>query len=186
MTTYDSDEVNMYLVDYGAETMMNFIDAPQVGDVILGSDDEKLSNLVKMLISEINKRKKRFVSYNGNYIDFIRNSGKTVPNIIVVINGIEVLNDNYLELLDKLFPVVRDGSKYGINFVITTTSQNSVRFKVAQSCKQLLCLQLANDNDYRDILGKTNGVTTVDTIKFYDGIIKGINKKHNETLLLHL
>ena len=26
MTTYDSDEVNMYLVDYGAETMMNFID----------------------------------------------------------------------------------------------------------------------------------------------------------------
>ena len=159
MTTYDSDEVNMYLIDYGAETMMNFMDAPQVGDVILGSDDEKLSNFVKMLISEINRRKKRFVSYNGNYIDFVRNSGKTVPNIVVVINGIEVLNDNYLELLDKLFPVVRDGAKYGINFVITTTSQNSVRFKFVQSCKQLLCLQLANDNDYRDILGKTNGVT---------------------------
>jgi len=158
MTTYDSSEVNLYLIDYGAETMLNFIDAPQVGDVILGSDDEKLANLVKMLITEMNKRKKRFVSFNGNYIDFIRNSGKSVANIIVVINGIEIFSDNYMDLLDKLFPVIRDGAKYGINFVITTTSQSSVRFKIVQSCRQLLCLQLANDNDYRDILGKTNGV----------------------------
>ena len=158
ITTYDSEEVNLYMIDYGAETMINFKDAPQVGDIILGSDDEKLSNLVKLLVSEMNKRKKRFVSYNGNYVDFIRNSGKTIPNIVVIINGIEVLNDNYLETLDKLYPVIRDGSKYGISFVITTTSQSSVRFKIVQSCKQLLCLQLANDNDYRDILGKTDGM----------------------------
>lgn len=158
MTTYDSNEVNMYLLDFGAETLMNFKDAPQVGDVVLSSDDEKLGNLVKMLISEMNKRKKKFVSYNGNYLDYIKISGKTLPNIVVVINVVETLNELSLDLFDKLFNVIRDGSKYGINFVMTTTNQNSVRFKVVQACKLLLCLQLSNDNEYRDILGKANGV----------------------------
>lgn len=156
--TYTSEEVNLYLVDFGAETLMSFNDAPQVGDVVLSSDEEKLSNLIKLLLSEMNKRKKRFASYNGNYLDYIKLSGKTVPNIIVVINVIEALTENSLDLFDKLFVVIRDGSKYGINFVMTTTNQISVRFKIVQSCKQLLCLQLSNDNEYRDILGKTNGV----------------------------
>ena len=158
ITNYTSDEVNMYLVDFGAETLLNFREAPQVGDVVLNSDDEKLTNLVKLLISEVNKRKKKFISYNGNYLDYIRLSGNTLPNILVFINVVEVFNENFMELFDKLFPVIRDGSKYGISFVLTTTNQNSVRFKVVQSCKQLLCLQLSNENEYRDILGKTEGI----------------------------
>lgn len=158
ITNYDSKEVNLYLLDYGAETLMNFNDAPQVGDVILNSDEEKIGNFVKMLNAELNKRKKKFVSYNGNYVDYIKYSNDTVPNIIVLINVVEILTDNSADLFDKLFPVIRDGSKYGISFVLTTTTQSSVRFKVSQSCKQLLCLQMTNDNDYRDILGKTGGI----------------------------
>ena len=68
------------------------------------------------------------------------------------------MTETYTELFDKLFTVIREGAKYGINFVLTTTNQNSIRFKVAQSCKQVLCLQLNNDTEYRDILGKTNGL----------------------------
>jgi len=158
ITTYDSKEVNLYLLDYGAETLINFNDAPQVGDVILNSDEEKLNNFVKLMNAEMNRRKKKFLSYSGNYLDYIKMSGKTVPNIVVLINVIEILTENYMDIFDKLFPVIRDGSKYGINFVMTTTNQNSVRFKVAQSCKQLLCLQLTSDTEYRDILGNTNGV----------------------------
>lgn len=158
ISTYESEEANMYLLDFGAETLMNFKEAPHVGDVILNSDDEKLSNLIKMLLSEMNKRKKTFLAYNGNYLDYIKMSGKKLPNIIVIINVIEVLTENFEDLYEKLFPIIRDGFKYGINFVITTTNQNSVRFKITQSCKQLLCLQLTNDSEYRDILGKTDGV----------------------------
>ncbi len=158
LMTYDTNEINLYLVDFGAETLMNYNDAPQVGDVILNGDDEKLENLAKMLNSEMNKRKKLFMSYNGNYQDYIKNSGRTLPNIVVVINSIEVLNDTYQDYVDKLVPVVREGSKYGINFVITTNSQNGIKFKVAQACKQILTLQLNNETDYRDILGRTNGL----------------------------
>ena len=158
LSTYGTDELNLYLCDFGAETLMNYSNAPQVGNVILNGDDEKLENMAKMLVSEMNKRKKAFMSYNGNYQDYIKLSGKTLPNIVVIINSIEVLTEVYQDYIDKLMPVIREGSKYGINFVLTTASQNTIKFKVAQCCKQQICLQLNGDNEYRDILGKTEGL----------------------------
>ena len=156
--TYDTNELNLYLIDYGAETLQNFESAPQVGNVILNGDDEKLENLAKMLFSEMNKRKKLFTSFNGNYDDYIKLSGETLPNIVVVINNIEVLSEVNPDYIDKITQIVRDGSKYGINFVITTTGATTVKFKIAQACKQTLCLQMKNESDYRDILGKTDGL----------------------------
>ena len=156
--TYTSEEIFMYLLDFGAETLMNFRDAPQVGNVVLNGYDEELNNLIKYLNSEMNKRKKLFLAYNGNYIDYIKNSGSKLPTLLVAINSIEVLTEVYQDYADKLTPLIREGSKYGINFIITTTSQNTVKFKIAQSCKQQICLQLKAVTDYRDILGKTEGV----------------------------
>lgn len=164
ITNYDTSETNLYLLDFGAETLMNFAEAPQVGNVILNGEDEKLSNMIKLLNSEMNKRKKLFTSYNGNYNDYIKMSRIGIPNIIVIINGIEVMSEVYQELVDKLIPVIREGSKYGINFVICGTNQNSVKFKISQCCKQILCLQMNSDSDYRDILGKTEGIVPFNSL----------------------
>ena len=164
LTTYTTNELNMYIMDFGAETLQNFKDAPQVGDVMINGEDEKINNIAKMLNSEMNKRKKLFMSYNGNYQDYIKLSGQTLPNIVVVINSIEILTEVYQEYTEKIIAPVREGSKYGIYFVILTTSQSTVKFKVSQSCKLALCLQMINANDYRDILGKTNGLVPSATL----------------------
>ncbi len=158
LMTYDTSELNMYLVDFGAELLQNYEAAPQVGNSIVNGEDEKLENLAKMLFSEMNKRKKLFSEFNGNYDDYIKSSGEKISNIVVVINAIDVLNEMYPDYLDTITPVIREGSKYGINFVITATSQSSVKFKISQSCKQTICLQMKNESDYKDILGKTNGI----------------------------
>ena len=158
ITTYTTNELNLYIMDFGAETLQNYREAPQVGDVMINGDDEKIENIAKMLNSEMNKRKKLFMAYNGNYQDYIKLSGQTLPNIVVVINSIEVLTEVYQEYTEKIIGPVREGSKYGIYFVILTTSQSTVKFKVSQSCKLALCLQMNGANDYRDILGKTEGL----------------------------
>ena len=46
------EEVNVYLMDFGAETLRSFIQAPHVGDVILSSEEEKINNLFKKLLEE--------------------------------------------------------------------------------------------------------------------------------------
>ena len=158
ITTYSTYELNLYIMDFGAETLQNFREAPQVGDVMINGEDEKINNIAKMLNSEMSKRKKLFMPYNGNYQDYIKLSGKTLPNIVVVINSIEILTEVYQEYTEKIVSPVREGSKYGIYFVILTTNTSTVKFKVSQSCKLTLCLQMNNANDYRDILGKTNGL----------------------------
>ncbi len=164
ITTYSTQELNMYIMDFGAETLQNFREAPQIGDVMINGEDEKIENIAKMLNSEMNKRKKLFMSYNGNYQDYIKMSGQTLPNIVVVINSIEILTEVYQEYTEKIISPVREGSKYGIFFVVLTTSQSTVKFKVSQSCKLQLCLQMNNANDYRDILGKTNGLVPSATL----------------------
>lgn len=155
---YSSEELNMYLVDFGSETLSNFEDAPQVGDVILNGDDEKINNLSKLLTSEMNERKKLFKQYGGSYDNYIKNSNKKKPNIVVIINSIESLNEIYFEIADNYASIIRDGNKYGIYFVIVTENQSSVKMKISQSCKNAICLQMNNQNSYRDILGNTNGL----------------------------
>ena len=164
ITHHSSDELNLYLLDFGAETLTNFTDAPQVGDVILNTDDEKISNLIKLLNTELNKRKKLFAKYNGNYQDYIKNSNEKLPNIVVVINSFEVMNELYLDIVERYVPVIRDGSKYGIYFIITTDTQNGMKMKVSQSCKQVLCLQMNNEMAYKDILGRTDGLVPTNII----------------------
>ncbi|MBR6288494.1 MAG: type VII secretion protein EssC [Acholeplasmatales bacterium] len=158
LSRYTSEELNLYLVDFGAETLSSYEEAPQVGDVILNGDDEKIKNLSKMLISELNDRKKLFKQYGGNYEGYIKNSGKKIPNIVVVFNSIETLNEIYTEITDTFVSTIRDGNKYGMYFVIVTETQSSVKMKISQSCKNAICLQMNNINGYRDILGNTNGL----------------------------
>ena len=162
--TYSTDELNLYLIDFGAETLIHFADAPQVGDVILGSDEEKIFNLIKLLSTELNNRKKAYNAYGGNYNDYIKFSGEKMPTIVVVINAIDIMNEIYQDIVEKYIPVIREGSKYGIHFLITAEAQTSVKMKVVQSCKNALCLQMTNEMSYRDVLGKTNGVTPSPTL----------------------
>ena len=158
ITQHDSNEVNMYLIDFGSEGLINFADAPQVGDVVLSDEEEKLKNLVKLLSQELNERKKLFIKYGGNYRDYLRLSGNKLPNIIVLINSVEVMNELYMDMIDSFIPVLREGAKYGISFVITTENQSSIKMKAAQTCKQVLTLQLSDESYYKDILGRTEGL----------------------------
>ena len=72
----------------------NYKDAPQVGDVVINGDDDKINNLSKLLYTELTNRKKLFTSFGGNYSDYIKYSGKLLPNVIVVVNVVETLNEN--------------------------------------------------------------------------------------------
>ena len=52
----------------------------------------------------------------------------------------------------------REGSKYGILFVITAVNSNAVRYRTLQNFRQLFVLQMNDPSDYSGILGSTGGV----------------------------
>ena len=158
IVNHSVDEVNIYALDFGAETLKVFAGAPQVGDILFVNDKERISNLFRMVTDTIEQRKKEFMEYNGNFIQYIRSSNKSVPNIIVMINNFEVFTELYSEYEDTLIQLTRDGSKYGVYFIITASAANAVKYRLKQNFPQELVLQMNDDTDYAGILGTTNKV----------------------------
>lgn len=167
---YNPNEVNYYIVDFGSESLKMFNNCPIVGNVLNVDDEERIENLYKMLATTIEERKNLFAEYNGNYETYCKNSGKTVPNIVVVINNFESYQETYGKFDDTLIILSRECNRYGIYFVITLNTPNGIRFKLKQNFSLTYVLQQNNDDDYTTILG--NVYKTYPAKIFGRGIIK--------------
>ena len=153
ITTYAVKEVQMYLLDFGSETLKIFKDAPHVGDVVLSTDAEKLTRLFEMLQREMKERTQLLSNYGGDIGLYTKSTNKEMPQIIVIINNYEGFLENYGEKFDDaLLTLCRDGIKYGIIFILSVSAYNSVRYRLLQNFRQKIALQLNNEDDYMNIL----------------------------------
>ncbi|MBQ6497699.1 MAG: type VII secretion protein EssC [Bacilli bacterium] len=152
ISTHDTKEVNFYIMDFGAETLTMFKEAPHVGEVMLSNDEEKIANLFKFLAATIEERKKIFVDYNGSYDFYIHHGGKQIPMIVVVINNVEAFIETYADYEDILGQMTRDCLKYGVVFILSTNGPNTVRYRLRQNFKQNVVLQFNDPMDYSSVL----------------------------------
>ena len=152
ISTHDSKEINFYILDFGAETLTMFKNAPHVGEVILSNDVEKISNLFKMLASIIEERKKILVDYNGSYDFYIHHGGKQIPLIVVVINNVEAFIETYNDYEEVIGQMTRDCLKYGVIFIFSTNGPNTVRYRLRQNFKQNVVLQFNDPMDYASVI----------------------------------
>ena len=152
ITGHKSDEVNFYILDFGAETLRIFKNAPHVGDVLLSHEKEKIENLFKMINGIIEERKKIFVDYNGSYDFYISHGGKQIPQVVIVINNYEAFSESYEDYEDLINQMTRDCAKYGVIFICTTNGHNTMRHRTRQNFRQHLVLQFNDPSDYSSVL----------------------------------
>ena len=155
IANHTPEEVNMYLMDFGSGTLGSFKEAPHVGDFILPAEEDKINNVFKMLDSELEKRKKLFVNYNGDYQNYIARSGSTVPYVLLFINNYDVFQDSfdYEEIINK---ISREGAKYGIILIVSLNTTSGMRYKLRQNFKSDIALQFNDQDDYSMIVGNTH------------------------------
>ena len=152
------DELHMYILDFGSETLKVFSKAPQVGEVCTVENQEQIINMFVMIDKELDRRKDLFVDYGGSYKNYIEQSGQKLPLISIVINNYEVFTEtmgNFAEMLNTMY---RDALKSGVSFVITTGAANSFKPRIAEYFTNKLCMQMANDTDYRTLLNSEKGL----------------------------
>ncbi len=154
ITTYHTKELNLYVLDFDTQTMKVYQNAPQVGDVVFGNETEKVENLLKSLSEEIEKRKVLFQEYNGSYEFYCKNSGKTLPNILLILFGYENFKETYDEQDAVLTKITRDGSKYGVHTILTAISDRTLRLNMRSNFPQIVPLKLATPLDYNMVLSK--------------------------------
>ena len=158
MREHTPNEVNLYIMDFGAETFTAFAESPFVGDVILSYETDKVNNLFQMMARKLKNRKKILSGFGGNLAQYNMQSEKTEPNIVVIINNFASFSELYDERLGEVSYLTREGTKYGIYFVLTCTGVNNVRFNMLQNFKLLYCLQMNNTDDYSSVVGRTEGL----------------------------
>ena len=154
ITTYHTNELNLYVMDFDSQTLKIYEDAPQVGDVIFINETEKITNGFKYFKEEIERRKKLFRDYNGNYEFYCKNSGKTLPNIVVILYGYENFKETFEDLDTEFTKLSRDCSKYGVYFIVTAVSDRSVRLSARSNFPQIIPLKLREEIEYNMLLGK--------------------------------
>ncbi len=146
---HTSDELNIYILDFGTVQFINYKKAPHIGDVLSIDDKNKISYFFYMIETELNKRKKYYSEHGGDYQTDVSTGNCAFPNIIVYMYGFEVFKENFDELFDDLFvPILRNCSKFGIEFVIAVSSPDGVPSSVDNSFKQYVLLQLSDESTY--------------------------------------
>ena len=156
ITEYSPEEVNFYILDFGAETLSMFKDAPHVGDFITVDEEEKTTNLFRLLFSMMEQRKQILTNYNGNFNLYNKNNSKKLPLVVVIINNYEAFFETYVQNNEYLITLSRSCVKYGISIIMTVNGANGVRYRLSQNFKQTLSLQLNDRIDYSTVIGRTH------------------------------
>lgn len=156
---HNSDEVNFYILDFGAGVFNIFKNIPHVGDIASIDEKDKVSNLFEMLEREINKRKEILSKYNGNYQTYIKSSANKMPLIVVVLNNYESFLENYDRENSYFVHQVRECSKYGVIFILSAAAPSSVNGRVRQLFATKIATQLTDSFDYKMELDAEYGLT---------------------------
>ena len=146
ITSHHTNELNMYIFDFGSETLKKYISAPQVGDVIISNNAEKVVNFFFVIKQEIERRKKII----SNSLD--DTVADQFPMILVIFNNYEVFKENYGDFEEVLYNITRDSIRYKVNFIFTANASNTIRYRLQQNFKIKIALQLNDDSDYRSVL----------------------------------
>lgn len=73
MKTYTPSECNIYIVDCGGMALKSFEGANHVGGVVLANEEERMSNLFKMMVNLIQQRKEKFAEKGlGTYSAYVK------------------------------------------------------------------------------------------------------------------
>lgn len=158
MEEHTPEEVNLYLLDFGSETLSWYRESPHVGDVLLSHEGEKIDNLFKMMNSEIAVRKKQFANYGGDFKTFNQQSPEKVPSIVLMIHNYSAFSEMYEQYEEAISFLTREGIKYGIFFLVTALNTGAIRYRLLQNFKQMFVLQLNDTTEYSGVLGNVDGV----------------------------
>lgn len=164
-TTYTPEDINLYIIDFGSESLRVYEKFPQVGDIVYANEKDKLMKLIGLINDEIQYRKKLFADYNGEYKIYCKSSGKKEPIKLIIFNNYDSFKESYASLEDVLIKLTREGERYGILFLISATNSRSIYSKIERNFQHTFVLDMPDKSDYVDILGKIGNVYPAE----YDG-----------------
>lgn len=155
--THTARTFNAYVFDFGSQSLTSFAAAPQVGDVILVNDEEKVRRFFDYMARMISERRSLFAPYGGSFARYCEKA-KGCPAILVVVNGMSTFLEAYDRYEEVFVGFARDAAQVGIRLVVTAEGLGAVRMRIRNSFRQILACDLADSGDYMLLFGSMRGI----------------------------
>ena len=158
VTHYTADALHIYILDYGDSGLALWKTAPHVGDVLLSDEDEKLQRLLNLIENEIARRRKVLGGMATDQPVSERMQAEGIPYLLLVLHHLSSVQEHLSDQLDRLLRIMKDGARWGITVLATQESASGLRIQLQDRFAVRYVLQMDHDDDYRTLLGRTNGM----------------------------
>lgn len=158
MIEHVPQSLNIYILDFGSETLKKFAKYPHVGEVIYQDELDKSLGILDIILEELENRKELFENYNGSFEYYNQNSPQKVPLINLIIHGFDIFSELMPKIVDYISNMLRDCPKYGITLILTSSAHNGIKSRQMQYINNKIILQLNDDSLYRNITNCRRGL----------------------------
>ena len=153
VSKYTPAEINIYAIDFSAGMLSAYAGMPHVGGVISENEDDRLAKFFNMLGGMLEERKKLFKG--GNYEQYVRVNGITIPSVIVVIDNYSNFRNKTNNLYeDIILQLSKDGVGYGIFLVITAGGFGALEIpnRIGDNLRTVVCLEMSDKFQYAEAM----------------------------------
>lgn len=154
-TKYSPEEVSIYIIDFASMIMRTFEKMNHVGAVVTISEDDKLKNLMKFMLSTIDERREKLADIGLSSYSAYREAGyKDMPQIILFVENYTVFRSTYAEHEDNFLKICRDGVAVGISIVITNQQTSGIGYKLLTNFAVKIALNCNDRSQYTALLDR--------------------------------
>lgn len=193
----DGGRVNVYGIDFGTGALRSVDILPHVGSIVAGDDHERVSRLLTMVRSELDRRAEEYTSVNAGSLDEYRElAGKPdEPRLLLLLDGFGTFRQEYetslarAPLYNAFMRVLGEGRPMGIHAVITADRYGSVPTAVNAAIQRRIVLRMPDEGSYqildapKDVLSEKSppGRAIVDGDETQLAIIGGTSNVSEQT-----
>lgn len=151
-----ADEASFYIIDFGSMILKNFEELNHVGGVVLSSEEEKLKNLFKLLLQELDMRKEKLMSVGVSSISSYNEAGYSdIPHLYVFLENFAVFRELFADKYeDDFLYIAREGITYGISLIVTATSTSGFGYKYMSNFANHIALTCNDYSEYSNLFDR--------------------------------
>ena len=193
----DGGRVDVYGIDFGTGALRSVDVLPHVGSIVSGDDHERVSRLLQMIRSELDRRAEAYTAVNAGSLDEYRElAGKPdEPRILLLLDGFGTFRQEYetslarAPLYNAFMRILGEGRPMGIHAVITADRYGSVPTAVNAAIQRRIVLRMPDEGSYqildapKDVLSEKSppGRAIVDGDEAQLAIIGGTSNVSEQT-----
>lgn len=153
---YSSNQVNVYILDFGSMILKNLEKLKHIGGVIISSEEERVINLFKMLTCELAHRKERLATEGvSSFVSYLDAGFTDLPQIVLMIDNLTALQQLYPSESELLLNLCREGNTVGISIIVANSQTNGIGFKYLSNFAQRIALFCNDSGEYTSLFDRT-------------------------------